>query len=338
MKQRTVKYKKKKMLFLGMLSFICMICLCACSTQQAKKSTLQICADPSLKTELALVGDKFLVTDGKGYDIKYCFDEEKRLHEMIVSGNPCDLLITSSQQLMDQLAKEELISADQALPLMERPMAAITADADASSAFSPQEFFLRIEFSEDNPEAGGDDYEAAWDDYEAGEDDYEETQGPEGYQRYIDVLAEHAEEEWSEDWEERYGGLWIQNDILSIGVLNEDTAEGQCAKALLNQFDGAYDLLETIGLIHSFETREELLEAVQTGEVKIGICPKTDWLGTNELRTIKVFDEAADPVITYYVCLVNGSENRKEAKELMTFLQGKHARRFFEDFGFTMKE
>ena len=307
-----------------MLSIACMISLCACGAQKTKKCTLQVYADQALEKELPLVGDKFLVTDGKGHDISYSFDSESQLQNLISSGSSCDLLITASDVLLEQLTKDEIISADKTLELMDRPMVLIAAAADSSISFSPEQFFYQEEFAEDDSDE---------------EENPEETEEVEGYRRYLDVLGETVdEEEWQEDWEERYVGLWIQDDISAIGVLNVDSKEGQCAKELLDQYNGAFELLDQIGLIHSSDTKEDLLEAIRTGEVQTGICAAGFMYGEKELQTVKVFDGESDPVLTYFVCLINGAENRKEAKELMTFLQGKHTRRFFEDFGFIMRE
>ena len=54
------------------------------------------------------------------------------------------------------------------------------------------------------------------------------------------------------------------------------------------------------------------------------------------IQTLKVYD-ASEPTVSIYVSLLNDSENRKEAKVLLQFLQGNHAKRFFEDFGYYMR-
>ena len=291
-----------------------MVCFCACGTPKAQKSVLQLFADQSLETELSLVGDKFLVADGKGYDLNSSFDSAAQLSEMILSGKSCDLLIISSEFLLEQLEKAGIISADKTLSLLDRPMAMIAADTDIP--LSPEDFFSTEETEEDFDE-----------------EDSEE------YRLYLDALREKIDEEdWQDDWEDNYSGLWIQEQIPLIGVPDRESREGQCARAVLNQYNEAYDLLDQIGQIRTFDTEADLSEAILNGEIDAGVWPTTSLLDGKGLHTVKMFDQASDPMITYYVCLIDGSENRKEAKELMAFLKGDHAKRFFEDFGFIMRE
>ena len=294
-----------------------MICFCACRTLKTKQCILQIYADQSLEQELALVGDKYLVTDGKGKDVSYSFENAPVFLEKIHAGNACDMVITSSESLMQQLEEEDFISPDKTLCLFDTPMALFFAGTDQSLTYALEDFF----YQEDNSD----------------EDNYVD-EVPEGYQRYIDVLWESvAEEDWQYDWEDRYSNLWIKEQIPSIGVLTEEQKEGQCAKEILNQYGDAFDLLDQIGLIRFFDSETDLTQAIREGEVQTGLCSISASLGTSDLQIARVFNQATDPTITYYVCLMDGSKNRKEAIELMTFLQSDYARRFFEDFGFNMR-
>lgn len=294
-----------------------MICLCACQDSQTKQCTLQIYADPSLEQELSLVGDKYLVTVGKGKDICLCFESAPVFLEKIHARNTYDLVITSSESLIQQLEEEGFVSADKTECLLDTPMVLFAAGTDSSFSYAPEDFFYQESDSDE---------------------DFYADEVPEGYRRYIDVLWESfGEEDWQYDWEERFGGLWIKDQIPSIGVLTEEKKDGQCAKAILNQYGDAFDLLAQIGLIRFFDSGADLTQAIRSGEVQTGLCSISLSLGTSGFQIVRVFNQASDPTVTYYVCLLAGSENRKEAIELMSFFQGDYARRFFEDFGFIMR-
>ena len=314
MKQRTVKYEKRHILFLVVLCIACMFFLCACQNKEMKKCVLQVFADTSLENKFPLVGEKFLVTDGKDYDIQYYFDSPQTLLEKIRSGEQCDFLITSSETLKDQLIKEGISTEEKTDNLLRSPMAMVTSNQHPSSPVSLDNLFYQTEINEE-------------------EEYYEEE--IDGYRLYTDLLWEvTAEDQWQEEWDELYAGLWIREEIPSIGILSTVEKEGQCAKDLLNQDGQTFELLEQIGKIHTFDSISSLLDAVGNGDVQTGLCAFTNTFSEKNIKMLKVYENAGDPTVPYYASLIIGSDNRKEAKELMTFMQGDHARRFFEDFGF----
>ena len=294
-----------------------MISLCACQETPVKKSTLQVFADSSLDKKLQLVGDKFQVTDGKEYDIQYTFDTPEKLLEKIHTGEPCDLLLTSSETLLDQLRDGDFISADNTKELLQSPLAMITSSEYPSIPLDVQSLFYEADYGE--------------------EGDYYEDDVIEGYRPYADVLWEVAtEEEWQDDWNGLYEGLWIMESVPTIGIITTEQKEGQAAKSYLNQDRLAFDLLNQIGKIRSYDSKDSLLDAIRNREVQIGFCSFPSMFDEKNIQALKIYDGSA-PTVSFYVSLLNGSESRKDAKVFMNFLQGDHARRFFEDFGFYMR-
>ena len=310
MEQRTVKYVKRNISFLVMLCLACMIILSACQGTQTNKVILQVYADTSLDKKLPLVGDKFLVTDGKGYDIQYLFDTPENLLDKIRTGGNCDLLLTSSETLLQLLEKDDAVTAGNTIELMNSPLAMITSSSHPAIPLTSKSLFYQTEDPDGEME---------------------------GYSRYTDALWEvTAEEDWQEEWDERFAGLWISDIIPSIGILSPKQKEGQCARDILNRDGQIFDLLYPIGKVQFFDSKDALLEAVRNSTVQIGICSVTNTFDEKNIQMLKVFD-ASGPTVTIYVSLLNDSENRKEAKVLMQFLQGNHAKRFFEDFGYYMR-
>ncbi len=290
-----------------MLCLACMISLCACQMQQTDKCILQVYADVSLEKKLPLVGDKFLVTDGKEYDVQYLFNTPENLLDQIRNGDNCDLLITSSEKLVQILIEEDAVTEENTIELLKSPLAMFTSAEQPALPLSLTTLFYQTE---------------------------ESVEEIEGYSRYTDVLWETtAEEDWQEEWNEQYAGLWVTNAIPAIGILSPEQKEGQCAREILNLDGQIFDLLYPIGYIQYFDTKDALLEAVRNNNVDIGICAVTDIFSEENIQILNVYD-ASDLTVSVYVCLVNDSANRKEAKELMRFLQGNHAKRFFEDFGY----
>ncbi len=297
-----------------MLCLTCMISLCACQETPVKKCTLQVFADSSLDKKLQLVGDKFQVTDGKEYDIQYTFDTSENLLENIHTGEPCDLLLTSSETLLHQLGDDDFISSDNTIELLQSPLAMITSSEYPSLPLDVQSLFYQSDY--------------------AGEGDYYEDVELEGYRPYADVLWDvTAEEEWQDDWNGQYEGLWIQESVPTIGIITTEQKEGQTVKSFLNQNGPAFDLLNQIGKIRSYDSKDSLLEAIRNREVQIGFCSFPNTFDEKNIQTLRVYD-GSDPTVSFYVSLFNGSANRKDAKVFMNFLQGDHAKRFFEDFGF----
>lgn len=310
MKQRTVKYVKRNISFLVMLCLACMITLCACQGTQTNKVILQVYADTSLDKKLPLVGDKFLVTDGKGYDIQYLFDTPENLLEKIRTGENCDLLFTSSEALLQMLEEDGAVTTKNTIDLLKSPLAMITASSHPALPLTSEILFYQTENTDEEIE---------------------------GYSRYTDALWEvTAEEDWQEEWNDQYAGLWISDIIPTVGVLSLEQKEGQCARDILNQDGQVFDLLYPIGKVQFFDSKDALLEAVRNSTVQIGICAFTNTIDEKNIQTLKVFD-ASGPTVSVYVSLLSDSENRKEAKVLMQFLQGNHAKRFFEDFGYYMR-
>lgn len=291
-----------------------MIFLCACYQTQAKKCTLQVYADSSLEKMLPLVGDKYLVTDGKGSDIQYVFDTPDNLLRRISSGESCDILLTSSVPMMNRLLEDGMVTEKNMNKLLESPMAMITSGDDPSLPIAYASLFYQMEIAED--------------------DILDEGAEMEGYSRYLDVLWEQtAEEDWQDEWDEQYAGLWIKDTVSTVGILSLDQKEGSLAKDILNQDGKIYDLLEQIGRVRYFDTKDALLEAVRTQSVQVGVCMLTDTFGESNLQTLIVYDRS-NPMVTVYVSWFPDSAYRKEAKEMIAFLQGRHARKFFGDFGF----
>ena len=307
MKQRTVKYVKRNSLILVMLCLACMFSLCACQTPNTEKCTLQVYADTSMDKKLPLVGDKFLVMDGKGYDIQYLFDTPENLLDKIRNEDNCDLLLTSSKTLLQFLEADDAVADGYTIELLKSPMAMITSGDHPALPLASENLFYQAD------------------------DTVEEM---EGYSLYTDVLGElTAEEDWQDEWNEQYAGLWITDVIPTIGILSQDQIEGQCAREILNQDGQLFDLLDPIGKVRFFDSKDDLLEAIRNSIVQIGICTFTNTFDEKNIQTLKVYD-ASKPTVSVYVSLLNYSENRKEAKVLMQFLQGNHAKRFFEDFGY----
>ena len=307
MKQRTVKYVKRNILILVMLCLACMISLCACQTPYIEKCTLQVYADSAMDKKLPLVGDKFLVMDGKGYDIQYLFDTPENLLDKIRTGGNCDLLLTSSKTLLQLLEEDDAVADGYTIELLKSPLAMITSGDHPALPLASENLFYQTE------------------------DTAEEI---EGYSQYTDVLGElTAEEDWQDEWNEQYAGLWISDIIPSIGILSPTQIEGQCARDILNQDGQIFDLLYPIGKIRFFDSKDDLLDAIRNSTVQIGFCAFTNTFDEKNIQTLKVYD-ASEPTVSIYVSLLNDSENRKEAKVLLQFLQGNHAKRFFEDFGY----
>lgn len=298
-----------------MLCLTCMISLCACQKTHVNKNLLRVYADASLDKKLQLVGDKFLVTDGKEYDIQYTFDTPENLLEKLRAGEPCDLVITSSESLLHELEENHAISSDHTIELMTSPLAMITSEEAPSFPLDMDSLFYRTDYVEE---------------------DYYEEETIEGYRLYTDVLWEiTSEEEWQEDWNEQYDGLWIRESVPVIGLLSIEHKERQIAKDLLNQNGQAFDLLNQIGKIRYYDSKDSLLEAVRDREVQIGLCSLIHTIDEKNIQTLKVYDNP-DLKESFYMSLINSSENRKDAKVFMNFLQGDHAKRFFEDFGFKL--
>ena len=315
MRHRNDKCVKRNIIFLLIACVTCTIFLCACRKTDTPKSTLQVFAETSLEKTLPLVGDKYLVTDGKGSDIAFCFLPASELMEKLHANESCDVMITTSETIPSQLEKEGIISEGKTIRLLESPMALFTS-AESPFTSSLENLFYQPEGNEE-------------------EDDEDEDEDTEEYLSYLDVLREVADEEqWQEEWEDLYADLWIRADYPSIGILSLQETEGQVAKEVLNQNNEAYDLLDQIGEIHFYPSDAELIEAVRNGEVQLGICAVTSAFGEKNLQTLQVYDKDTDPVLSYYVFPIAGAENKEAAKGLIQFLQKDHAKRFFEDFGF----
>ena len=311
MKRKLVKNKTIHIFVLLMLCFACILSFCGCSNPRSEKTVLYVFADKSLEVKLPLILDKFLVTDGKEYELQYVFDEAEVLKNSILSGAACDLLITSFDSVMKELMDEGAIYKDESVPIAKTQMVLIVA-GDNNSLFSLNDSLNDL-FIHMDPE---------WMEEEL-----------EGYQRYIDFLWEtYGEEEWQEEWDDYYD-LWIRSDFTGIAVSSLQKEDGANARTILNRKDGMFDLLDRVNFVYIYPSSAEVITAVQEHLVTAGICYKSDL--TDAVKVLESYDQTDDPARIYQVGRITGSEHKTEAKELIDFLQGDHARRFFEDFGFT---
>ena len=303
-----VKNKSIHIFVLLMLCLACILSLCACSHSRQEKTVIHVFSDQSLESCLPRIGDKFLVTNDNNYDLQYVFEEADTLETRILSGETCDLIITSSDSVMKELVTEGKVFKEESIPIAKSQMILITS-SDNGAFSSMNDLFLHID------------------------PDLLEIE-PEGYQRYTDLLWDtYGEEGWQDEWYE-LEDLWIRSDFAGIAIYGLQKEEGVYAQTILNRDGETYDLLERAQMIHFFGVSADIISSVLDHHVTVGICCMTDLDGEPAVKVLECFDRSEDPARIYQVGRITESEHKTEAKEWICFLQGDHARRFFEDFGF----
>ena len=217
--------------------------------------------------------------------------------------------VTNSADIIDQLNTGGQIYKNETIPLICSRMAIIVSDKNEED-ISVDRFFIHYDT------------------------DAEEME-PEGYRRYTDLLWElYGEEGWQEEWDELYPDLWIKDGLSAITVCSQQTEEGRIAKMLLNQYDHTFDLLDRVQVIKECGNSEEVINAVQIHHAQAGFCYVTDLEEMRALRIAEILDQTDDSASVYQVCRLAESDHKEESKLFLEFLQGDHAKRFFEDFGF----
>ena len=308
MKRKIVKNSTIHIFVLWMLCIVCMISFCACSNVQPEKKTIRIFADQTLKSYLPIVGDKYLVTEGKDCELQYVFDTPESLATQIRSGESCDILITAFAPAINDLMTAGSIWKEESLPILKSRMALI-AHQENETFTSMNDLFLHI--------------------------DLEMYEEPAKYQRYADFLWEiYGEEGWQEEWDADYGDLWICSDFVGIAVCTPEKDDGIIAKDILSRYGETFELLELAHLIRWYSDSSDVCSAIQDYYVTAGICCMTDLEDEQHVKVLEYYDHSDDPARIYQACRITESELTAEARQFIEFLQSETARRFFEDFGF----
>jgi molybdate transport system substrate-binding protein len=117
---------------------------------------------------------------------------------------------------------------------------------------------------------------------------------------------------------------------IAIGI-PESVPAGKYAKQTLQSI-GIWNQIQP-AVIQTKDVRQ-VLTYVETGNVDAGIVYMTDVKVSDKVKVVAVADQQTHDSIIYPAGIINSTENKKEAKLFLDFLQSNTAKIIFEKYGF----
>ncbi|MCQ2512846.1 MAG: substrate-binding domain-containing protein, partial [Lachnospiraceae bacterium] len=285
----------------------------ACGSGKEEK-VLYVYADSALETVLPLSGEKFNVLNGKNYKLEYVFESAEEMKNDISAGKLCDVFITDSSAVLNELAEIEKFNPEKCRTVAGNRLVFI-------SNFDIKSFDDIFRVPEYDEEYG----------------DYEQI---EGFVRIDSLLPEEYwdeenlyEEDWEdyEEWEEELPPMLINETVSKIAICGPQSMEGIKSKELLDAYFSYREPIDIYDLIIFCNNDEEVIEAVTSGKAQAGICLETSF---NETMNIQPKSRLTDRVIEYSAAPIIDCIHKEEAALFMNYIQGDVAKRYFIDFNF----
>ncbi len=274
----------------------------ACGARKEEKPIF-IYADSALQTVLPLVGEKFNVLNEKNYELVYVFESAEDIKNDVFSGKICDVILTDSSALLDELAGKEKIDKEKC-PVVAGNRLVLVSKMNMNSL---SDIFRVPEYDEENGE-------------------YVEIEG------FLSVENLLLEEYWEAEWDgEERPPLMIPESLSKIAICGPQSIEGQKSKELVNSYFQYREPVDRYDLLLYCNNDKEVIEAVSSGKAQAGICLASAVDETMPALTKSVL---TDKVINYSAALIKDCLHKESADLFIKFLPGKEAKRFFDDFNF----